>query len=227
LTFTRAVELLDTIPGVDGRGAELILAEIGIDMTRFETAPRLAAWAGVAPGNNESAGKQRSSTTRKGNQALRAGLTQLAQAAARTKETYLSALYGRLAALLSGAGVGTPVGVWGLATLPASWLRRLIGLILMGVVLIEWRDLYPRTVSGRSWCVAAGVFSGLLGGAIGTPGPPVMLYAAAQGWPPRAMTATLQGFFFATQLLILMSQWWAGRGTTTGWGRDVVWRMSL
>lgn len=67
-------------------------------MTRFETAPRLAAWAGVAPGNNESAGKQRSSSTRKGNQALHAGLTQLAQAAARTKETYLSALYGRLAA---------------------------------------------------------------------------------------------------------------------------------
>jgi len=98
LTFTRAVELLDTIPGVNRRGAELIVAEIGIDMTRFGTAPRLAAWAGVAPGNNESAGKQRSSTTRKGNQALRAGLTQLAQAAAHTKETYLSALYGRLAA---------------------------------------------------------------------------------------------------------------------------------
>ena len=98
LTFTHAVELLDTIPGVDRRGAELIVAEIGIDMTRFGTAPRLAAWAGVAPGNNESAGKQRSRTTRKGNQALRAGLTQLAQAAARTKETYLSALYGRLAA---------------------------------------------------------------------------------------------------------------------------------
>ena len=76
LTFTRAVELLETIPGVDRRGAELIVAEIGMDMTRFETAPRLAAWAGVAPGNNESAGKQRSSTTRKGNQALRAGLTQ-------------------------------------------------------------------------------------------------------------------------------------------------------
>src|SRR5215831_6481212 len=98
LTFTRAVELLDTIPGVNQRGAEMIVAEIGIDMTRFGTAPRLAAWAGVAPGNHESAGKQRSSTTRKGNQALRAGLTQLAQAAAHTKETYLSALYGRLAA---------------------------------------------------------------------------------------------------------------------------------
>src|SRR5207244_2991392 len=83
LTFSRAVELLDTIPG--------------IDMSRFETAPRLAAWAGVAPGNDESAGKQRSGKTRKGNRPLRAILTQLAHAAVRTKDTYLSALYQRLA----------------------------------------------------------------------------------------------------------------------------------
>jgi transposase len=98
LTFPRAVELLDTIPGVDQRGAEVIVTEIGIDMARFETAPRLAAWAGVAPGNDESAGKQRSGKTRKGNRALRAILTQLAHAAVRTKGTYLSALYQRLAA---------------------------------------------------------------------------------------------------------------------------------
>ena len=97
LTFTRAVELLDTIPGIDQRGAEVIVAEIGIDMSRFETAPRLAAWAGVAPGNDESAGKQRSGKTRKGNRPLRAILTQLAHAAVRTKGTYLSALYHRLA----------------------------------------------------------------------------------------------------------------------------------
>lgn len=98
LTFTRAVELLDSIPGIDQRGAEVIVAEIGIDMARFETAPRLAAWAGVAPGNDESAGKQRSGKTRKGNRPLRAILTQLAHAAVRTKGTYLSALYQRLAA---------------------------------------------------------------------------------------------------------------------------------
>jgi transposase len=98
LTFTRAVELLDTIPGIDQRGAEVIVTEIGIDMSRFETAPRLAAWAGVAPGNDESAGKQRSGKTRKGNRALRAILTQLAHAAVRTKGTYVSALYQRLAA---------------------------------------------------------------------------------------------------------------------------------
>jgi transposase len=98
LTFTQAVELLDMIPGIDQRGAEVIVAEIGIDMSRFEAAPRLAAWAGVAPGNDESAGKQRSGKTRKGNRPLRAILTQLAHAAVRTKDTYLSALCQRLAA---------------------------------------------------------------------------------------------------------------------------------
>src|SRR5262249_53011907 len=94
----RAAELLDTIPGIDQRGAEVMVAEIGIDLSRFETAPRLAAWAGVAPGNDESAGKQRSGKTRKGNRRLRAILTQLAHAAVRTKDRYLSALYHRLAA---------------------------------------------------------------------------------------------------------------------------------
>jgi transposase len=98
LTFTQAVRVLDTIPGVNQRGAELLVAEWGIDMRRFETAARLAAWRGVAPGNDESAGKQRSGKTRKGNRALRTGLTQLAPAAARTKGTSLSTLYPRLAA---------------------------------------------------------------------------------------------------------------------------------
>jgi transposase len=97
-TFTRAVELLDTIPGVHQRGAEMILAEIGIDMTRCGTASRLAAWSGVAPGNDESAGTQRSGKTRKGHQVLRAGFTQLAHSAVRTQWKYVAALYRRLAA---------------------------------------------------------------------------------------------------------------------------------
>jgi len=67
-------------------------------MGRFGTAARLAAWSGVAPGNDESAGKKRSGKTRTGNQALRTGLTQLAHAAARAQGTSLSALYQRLAA---------------------------------------------------------------------------------------------------------------------------------
>jgi transposase len=75
LSFARAVSVLDTIPGVDQRGAELLVAEWGTDMARFGTAARLSAWTGVAPGNDESAGKRRSGKTRQGNRALRTGLT--------------------------------------------------------------------------------------------------------------------------------------------------------
>ncbi len=90
--------MLDTIPGVDPRVGELLVAEWGLHMGRFGTAARLAAWRGVAPGNDESAGQQRSGKTRKGHRALRTGLTPLAHAAALTKGTYVSALYHRLAA---------------------------------------------------------------------------------------------------------------------------------
>jgi transposase len=98
LSFAQAIAVLDTIPGVDQRSAELLVAEWGTDMGRFGTASRLSAWTGVAPGNDESAGKQRSGKTRQGNRTLRTGLTPMAHAAARTKGTYLSALYQRLAA---------------------------------------------------------------------------------------------------------------------------------
>lgn len=95
--FEAAVVLLDTIPGVARRTAEVLIAEIGTDMNRFPTAKHLAAWAGVAPGNNESAGRRRSGKTRQGNKPLGAALNQAAHAAARTKNTYLSAQYHRLA----------------------------------------------------------------------------------------------------------------------------------
>jgi transposase len=94
--FEEAVALLDTIPGVGRRTAEVLVAEIGVDMTRFPTAAHLAAWAGVAPGNNESAGKRRSGRTRKGSPWLRAALVEAAQAAGRTKSTYLGAQFRRL-----------------------------------------------------------------------------------------------------------------------------------
>jgi transposase len=95
--FAEAVELLDTIPGVARQAAEMIVAEIGPDMSRFPSAAHLAAWAGVAPGNHESAGKHSSGKLRKGNRPLRTVLTQVAHAAARTKDTYLAAQYRRLA----------------------------------------------------------------------------------------------------------------------------------
>lgn len=96
--FEEHVVRLDTIPGVARGTAELIVSEVGIDMSRFPTAGHLAAWAGVAPGNNQSGGKRLSGRTRQGNQALRTGLVTAAHAAARTGGTYLSALYHRLAA---------------------------------------------------------------------------------------------------------------------------------
>lgn len=98
LSAEQAITLLDTIPGVDHRTAEVIIAEIGIDMSRFPSANHLASWAGVAPGNNQSAGKQRSGKTPPGNHTLRTALTQAAHAAARTRRSYLSAQYHRLAA---------------------------------------------------------------------------------------------------------------------------------
>jgi transposase len=94
--FAEQVALLDTIPGVDTRAAEVILAEVGPDMGQFPTAAHLASWAGVCPGNHESAGKQRSGRTRKGSKWLGGCLSEVAKAAARTKGTYLSAQYHRL-----------------------------------------------------------------------------------------------------------------------------------
>jgi transposase len=92
------VELLDTIPGIAQGTAELLIAEIGTDMTRFPSADHLASWAGLCPGNHESGGRQRSGRTRKGNVWLRAALVASAQAAVRTKGSYLAAQYHRIAA---------------------------------------------------------------------------------------------------------------------------------
>jgi transposase len=93
-----AVELLCTIPGVERRAAEVLIAETGGDMTAFATAGHLASWAGVCPGNNESAGKRRSGRTRQGSKWLRGTLIEAARAAARTRNTYLNAQYQRIRA---------------------------------------------------------------------------------------------------------------------------------
>ncbi len=94
--FAQEVQLLDTIPGVDRRMAEALVAEIGVDMSRFGSSARLASWAGLCPGQHESAGKSRGGRTRKGSKWLRTHLTQAVKAAAHTKGTYLSAQYARL-----------------------------------------------------------------------------------------------------------------------------------
>jgi transposase len=95
--FERARDRLDTITGVGKRAAETIIAEIGVDMSRFPTAAHLASWAGIAPGTNITGGKRQSGKTTKGDLWLRDILTQCAWGAARTRDTYLSAQFWRLA----------------------------------------------------------------------------------------------------------------------------------
>lgn len=93
--FAEAATRLLSIPGVAKRTAEVVIAEIGVDMSRFPTANHLASWAGLCPGNRESAGKQKSGRARKGDAALRSALVEAAWAASHTNDTYLAAQYRR------------------------------------------------------------------------------------------------------------------------------------
>ena len=96
--FEVALARWDSLPGINRRIAEIVIAELGPDLTPFEDAEHLASWAGMCPGNNESAGKRKSGKTRKGSPWLRRALVEAAQGAARTKNKYYQALYHRLAA---------------------------------------------------------------------------------------------------------------------------------
>ena len=112
--------------------------------------------------------------------------------------------------LVAGTILATPLGVWVLAALPADVLKRLIGLVLLAIVALEWLGFYPERLKGRGWGFGAGLAAGLIGGAIGTPGPPVILYTAAQDWSPRTVKANIQAFLIVNQALILIGYWWAG-----------------
>ena len=96
--FQATLDRWDSLPGINRRLAEIIVAEIGVDLKPFEDAEHLASWAGMCPGNNESAGKRKSGKTRKGSKWLRRALTEAAHGAARTKNKYYQSLYRRLAA---------------------------------------------------------------------------------------------------------------------------------
>ncbi len=95
--FVPARDRFDTIPGIGKRNAEIVVAEIGVDMTRFPTPAHLASWAGLCPGNNESAGKHKSTATRSGNPWLTSALVEAAWSAVRTKDCYLAVRFHRIA----------------------------------------------------------------------------------------------------------------------------------
>ena len=94
LNWSTSVALLDTAPGVDVRGAEMVLAEIGINMRQFPDENHLTAWGGLAPGNNQSGSKRKNAKTREGNGHLRQVMIQIAWAASRTKDSYPQAFIG-------------------------------------------------------------------------------------------------------------------------------------
>lgn len=93
-----AIALLDTIPGISRRAAEIVVAESGTDMSHFPSAKHLASWAGMCPGHDERGGKRRSGKTRKDSPWVRQVLIEIAHVASRTKDTYLTAQYRRIAA---------------------------------------------------------------------------------------------------------------------------------
>ena len=97
--FAEAVRLWRTLPGIDEVAAAALLAEIGANMDQFPSARHLVSWAGLCPGNHESAGKRLSGKTRPGNPWLRGLMVRAAWAASHTKDTYLAAQYRRLAHL--------------------------------------------------------------------------------------------------------------------------------
>jgi len=95
--FQATVDRWDQLPGINQRGGQVIVAEVGADLKPFADGPHLASWGGMCPGNQESAGKRQSGKTRKGSKWLRRALVEAAHGAARTKNSYFATLYHRLA----------------------------------------------------------------------------------------------------------------------------------
>lgn len=108
--FEAELERLETIPGIKRRTAEVLAAEIGLDMSHFPTAAHLASWAGMCPGNHESAGKRKTGKTRKGSKWLRRALTEAARAAARKQGCYPAIQYRRLVVRTGPKKAATAVG---------------------------------------------------------------------------------------------------------------------
>lgn len=96
--YNEEMNLLLTIPGIKKDSAAIIIAEIGVNMEQFPTSQHLASWAGVAPGNHESAGKRRSTRTNKGNPHIKSAMCEVAWAVSRSRNRWLAAKYWSIAA---------------------------------------------------------------------------------------------------------------------------------
>lgn len=137
--FEEAISHLDTIPGVGREVAQVIIAEIGNDMSRFPTEGHLSSWAGLAPNNQESAGKTRAGRAMKGNKTLRSVLTQATHAAARSRKTYLAAQYHRLVPRLGKARASVAVA-HSILVIAYHLLRRNEDYLELGADYFQRRD---------------------------------------------------------------------------------------
>jgi transposase len=133
---------LQTIPGVGKRTAEVMIAEMGTDMTRFPTPGQLASWAGLCPSNNESGGKRRAGKARTGNAALRTAMCEAAWSASRTRGTYLSAQFRHLRRRFGKRGENKAIFAVAHTMLVIAWhlLARQIDYKDLGVDFFERRN---------------------------------------------------------------------------------------
>jgi transposase len=140
--FLEPMRRLQTIPGVGKRTAEVMLAEMGADMTRFPTPQQLASWAGLCPSNNESGGKRRAGKARKGNAALRTAMCEAAWVASRTKGTYLSAQFRHLRRRFGKRGENKAIFAVAHTMLVVAWhlLAREVDYQDLGVDFFEHRN---------------------------------------------------------------------------------------
>ncbi len=119
--------------------------------------------------------------------------------------------------LLVSSAVGIPAGLWLLHAAPERWVRTLLGLLLVLYSLYRLWSPRLRRAEGRGWVYVFGFWSGLLGGAYNTNGPPVVLYGTLRGWSPERFRATLQAYFLPANVLV-----WGGHGLSGLWTEEVV-----
>lgn len=117
--------------------------------------------------------------------------------------------------LLVAALPGIPIGIYGLKYANETAMQLLLGLVIMGIVVFNWRKPQQWQLKDRRWAYLFGFVGGILGGAYNTSGPPIVIYGTLRRWHPARFVGTLQGFFLPLNLIVIVGHYWAGTLTAT------------